>query len=176
VKGTWFAYGTCSTPLCIRAHPRGSGCRAHKMIHAVGGRHADVERVNSGLLRHATTANERGRSRVSCRRLIDNELRNEQLERIPRAPPVSRDLVVRREHQISARKGRQIADDGRLNVRLRPHRCHSSVPGGALQVSTIRCRLNDRRSAASRAGARLRFGLLSSAARRLQRLVRQFVA
>ena len=65
------------------------------------GRHADVERVNSGPLRHATTANERGGesrrvrcqieqhdlaksgnskvggTRVACRRLIYYELRDE---------------------------------------------------------------------------------------------------
>ena len=78
-----------------------------------------------------------GCDRVPSRCLIHDELRNEQLERISAAPPVPRDLLVRREHQIAARRRGEIAGDGCLDVRFRPHLFHFSVPRHVRQIVSI---------------------------------------
>lgn len=62
-----------------------------------------------------------GRGWVACGDLVDDRLRDEQVERFARCPPLHRDLLVRGADQVTARQRGQVAEHARFEVDARRH-------------------------------------------------------
>jgi hypothetical protein len=74
-----------------------------------------------------------GRIRVTGGGLVEDKLRYVELERMAAVPPLAGDLLLRSADEIPCRSGRQVADDGRLDVgpRLQWDEASLAYPRGA---------------------------------------------